>query len=163
MNFAGLYPIQAALDQKIHEAAGVSYSTTFSDRLLALLTEIGECANETRCFKYWSKKPSSPRPVILEEYVDILHFILSFGVGSHFESVEPADCSSDWPATLSGGFVQLSAIATTFGTTPFRSIYARLLGGYLRLAQQLGFEEDELIREYLRKNQINHDRQAQGY
>lgn len=163
MNFTALYPIQAALDLKIHEAAEVTYSTTFTDRVLALITEIGECANETRCFKYWSKKAPSPRNVILEEYVDILHFILSFGVGSHFETVAPADCGSDWPATLSGGFVQLTAIVTTFGTTPFRSIYARLLGGYLRLAVQLGFSEEELVREYLRKNQINHDRQAQGY
>lgn len=48
--------------------------------MLALLVEIGELANETRCFKYWSNKPASEREVILEEYVDGLHFILSIGI-----------------------------------------------------------------------------------
>lgn len=163
MNFEALYRNQAELDHKIHEAAGVTYASTFTDRLLALITEIGECANETRCFKYWSKKKPSNREVILEEFVDILHFILSFGVSFHFEDVQPADCGEDWPTTVSGGFVQLTAIVTAFGTTPFKSIYARLLGGYLRLADQLGFTEDEIDRDYRHKNLINHDRQAQGY
>ena len=49
-------------------------------KMLALLVEIGELANETRCFKYWSNKPASEREVILEEYVDGLHFILSIGI-----------------------------------------------------------------------------------
>jgi len=45
--------------------------------ILALIVEIGEMANEIRCFKHWSKKPSSKRVIILEEYVDALHFFLS--------------------------------------------------------------------------------------
>lgn len=163
MNFKPLYPIQATLDERIHTVAHVTYSSTFSDRLLALLTEIGECANETRCFKYWSQKPSSPRDVILEEYVDILHFILSFGVAYQFETVEPADCGNDWPTRLSAAFVQLSTIVVAFGMTPFRSVYARLLGGYVRLADQLGFTADQITTAYLEKNKVNHARQSNGY
>jgi len=163
MDFTALYPIQASLDERIHQAAQVTYESTFSDRLLALLTEIGECANETRCFKYWSKKPAAPRDIIREEFVDILHFILSFGVAFHFEPVTPAECGNDWPTSLSAAFVQFTTIAVAFGMTPFRSVYARLLGGYVRLAAQLGFSEEELVVAYRSKNQINHDRQTQGY
>jgi dimeric dUTPase (all-alpha-NTP-PPase superfamily) len=163
MDFQALFPIQAALDEHIHQAMNVTYESTFSKRLLALLTEIGECANETRCFKYWSKKAPSGHEVIREEYVDILHFILSFGVAFHFETVAPADCGEDWPEDVSGGFVQLIAIASAFGQTPFRSIYARLLGGYVRLANQLGFSSDELVTAYNDKNAVNYARQASGY
>lgn len=163
MNFHALYPIQAALDEHIHKSMNVTYESTFSKRLLALLTEIGECANETRCFKYWSKKAPSSHEVIREEFVDILHFILSFGVAFHFEAVEPADCGVDWPDDITGGFVQLIAITSAFGQTPFRSIYARLLGGYVRLAQQLGFHADELVTAYADKNAVNYARQASGY
>lgn len=163
MDFQSLYPIQAGLDQHIHTTMKVTYDSTFSERLLALLTEIGECANETRCFKYWSRKPASSPAVILEEYVDILHFILSFGVAFHFETVTPADCGDDWPNSVSAGFVQLMAISVAFGQTPFRSIYARLLGGYLRLAAQLQLSEADIIQAYHQKNAINYARQASGY
>ena len=50
-----------------------------NDRLLALFVEVGEFANATRCFKYWSKKPSESKERLLDEYVDMLHFWLSIG------------------------------------------------------------------------------------
>lgn len=48
-----------------------------TDTILALMVEAGEMANEVRCFKFWSKKPRSEKAVILEEFVDMLHFYLS--------------------------------------------------------------------------------------
>lgn len=48
-----------------------------SDRILALSVEVGEFANATRCFKYWSLKPPESKERLLDEYADILHFLLS--------------------------------------------------------------------------------------
>lgn len=48
-------------------------------RLLALQVEVSEFANATRCFKYWSDKEAEPRERLLDEYADILHFLLSIG------------------------------------------------------------------------------------
>lgn len=45
---------------------------------LELLVEIGELANETRCFKYWSTKKASEKSIILEEWIDCLFMILYF-------------------------------------------------------------------------------------
>ena len=42
--------------------------------------EFGEFANATRCFKYWSNKPSEAQDIVLDEYVDGLHFFLSLGI-----------------------------------------------------------------------------------
>jgi len=50
-----------------------------NDRLLALFTEVGEFANATRCFKYWSIKPPESKERLLDEYIDIFFFWLSIG------------------------------------------------------------------------------------
>jgi len=59
-----------------------------TDRILALSVEVGEFANATRCFKYWSIKPSEPKERLLDEYVDILHFWLSIGNTMKFTAEE---------------------------------------------------------------------------
>lgn len=62
------------------------------DRILALSVEVGEFANATRCFKYWSNKPSESKERLLDEYADILHFMLSVAntMGFTAEEIEQA-------------------------------------------------------------------------
>lgn len=48
--------------------------------LLSLKVELGELANETRCFKHWSAKGPADPPVILEEFADNMAFVLSIGL-----------------------------------------------------------------------------------
>src|SRR5699024_5876901 len=73
-----LFNMQAKLDQYIAENHNLTKKDNLvSKRYLALLVELGELANETRCFKFWSTKAPSHNDVILEEYVDGVHFILS--------------------------------------------------------------------------------------
>ncbi len=44
---------------------------------IELLTELGELANETKCFKYWSiKKPAKEK--VLDEYADCLTMAMYF-------------------------------------------------------------------------------------
>ena len=75
-----LFALQKQLDEEIAASHQVDYESTFSRRILALLVELGEFANETRCFKYWSYKGPSPKETILDEYADGLHFLLSLGI-----------------------------------------------------------------------------------
>ena len=84
MNLQKLFAMQDILDQKIRKEHGLERADLFNDKILALYVEVAELANETRCFKYWSHKPSSPREVILEEYVDGFHFLLSLGLECGF-------------------------------------------------------------------------------
>ena len=42
---------------------------------LELIVELGELANESRCFKYWSMKKAD-RNMVLEEYADCLLMVL---------------------------------------------------------------------------------------
>lgn len=80
MNLVELFKKQAELDETIAKNHNISYATTRNKRTLSLLVELGEFANSTRCFKYWSNKPSESMERVLDEYVDGLHFFLSLGV-----------------------------------------------------------------------------------
>ena len=75
-----LFKAQAKLDATIAENHNISYATTRHRRIMACLVEIGELANATRCFKYWSNKSSEPDEIVLDEFADGLHFFLSLGV-----------------------------------------------------------------------------------
>jgi dimeric dUTPase (all-alpha-NTP-PPase superfamily) len=70
----------------------VSEKERLTSNILALMVETSEMANEIRSFKYWSKKERSPDDVILEEFVDVLHFYLSIAnqLGFTAEDIERA-------------------------------------------------------------------------
>jgi len=111
LNLTELFETQAALDEHImQEHPELKGQNNLDWKLLALQVELGECANEWRGFKKWSKD-QEPRITdvncikcngsgytlmdnehgreyddcdcenpLLEEYVDCLHFILSIGL-----------------------------------------------------------------------------------
>ena len=47
------------------------------DRLHALMVEVSELSNATRCFKYWSTKEPETKERILDELADVIHFLAS--------------------------------------------------------------------------------------
>ena len=53
MNLQKLFEMQAALDAFIEKTQNITHDV-FREKGLALLVELGELANETRCFKFWS-------------------------------------------------------------------------------------------------------------
>lgn len=106
MNLNKLFEMQAQLDADITAHHPVQEGENrLEKKVLALLVELGECAQEWRGFKFWSndQEPrlieceecggdkikglyddedcfcSNAKYPLLEEYVDCLHFILSIG------------------------------------------------------------------------------------
>ncbi len=75
IDFIELFKMQKELDLVIQEKHDVSFENTMTRRSLALFVEIGELANATRCFKYWSYKPSESKERVMDEYADGLHFL----------------------------------------------------------------------------------------
>jgi dimeric dUTPase (all-alpha-NTP-PPase superfamily) len=107
MNLAKLYEAQKKLDEHIEkEHPRQDGEDRLAKKVLALLVEIGELANEARFFKFWShdQNPRMKQPIycrkcdgdgcykcndkgivgyknpLLEEFVDGLHFFLSIGL-----------------------------------------------------------------------------------
>lgn len=50
-----------------------------------------------------------------------------------------------------------------FTDQPSITNYIELFTSYLRLGQALEFEQEEIEKAYLDKNEVNHQRQTQGY
>jgi dimeric dUTPase (all-alpha-NTP-PPase superfamily) len=97
MNLVKMFDMQKTLDDHImKEHPELKGQNNLEWKLLALSVEVGECANEWRGFKKWSKDQEPRVNVIhrdpqgqcedvvtnplLEEYVDGLHFIFSIGL-----------------------------------------------------------------------------------
>lgn len=161
MNLSKLFELQKELDEHIIEQHNLKGVSLLSRKILALNVEIGELANETRCFKYWSTKKPSSKNVILEEYVDCLHFILTIGLEKDFSDVDIEIKSMDY--SLTEAFQNLYIDVNDFVVCSTKDHYITLFEDFLSLGINLGFTEQDIEEAYLEKNNINHRRQEEGY
>ena len=185
MNLSKLFEAQ----KKLRERIDYNGEDRFEKLILALLVEIGECANEWRGFKFWSTdqkprtnvvrqgKTHSGLPArhlesynpLLEEYVDGLHFVLELGIEMKF--IVQFDCGQ----YVSSGITKQFILVQQDVSTLYKSVnedwdeedrchaYVEVIQGYVGLGKMLGFTEKEIVQAYYDKNQINHERQNNGY
>ncbi|MBW3114205.1 dUTP diphosphatase [Bacillus sp. MCCB 382] len=156
-------------------------SDRFEKLVLALLVEIGECANEWRGFKFWSKnqhprhiaitddgrviKNQKGTPPLLEEFVDGLCFILELGIEIGVDKFTPSKLIS-FTHDITGGFRSIYRLASDLDYMMLLlndGDYRVLFNNYLHLGESLGFSWEEIEKAYYEKNRINHERQANGY
>lgn len=162
MEFKQLFLLQAELDSHIVRQHGLQNKNLIDRKLLALLVEIGELANETRCFKFWSVKPPAAETAILEEYVDGIHFILSLGIDLGYEE-EKIQIPHQEQETLVDQFLMVYKNISDFKADLSLTNYHQLFSSYITLGSLLGFTEHQIKEAYLLKNEVNHQRQKQGY
>jgi dimeric dUTPase (all-alpha-NTP-PPase superfamily) len=173
MNLEKLFQTQKVL----HDRIGYNEPDRFNKLILALLVELGECANEWRGFKFWSTN-QSPRTrkarapymdlddadfynPLLEEYVDCLHFIMEIGIelNVNIEDLKWEIVSNPFHKnTLTEHFKTVFTLAAR----PEGSYYL-LFNAFVGLGEFLGFEWREIEQAYFTKNKINHVRQETGY
>ncbi len=158
-----LFAQQAKLDQRIHLQHHTSYLATQNDRILAFLVELSELANETRCFKYWSEKPASPPSMILEEYVDGVHFLLSLGIALSVNVNEPFEQYPQSSSNLTNQFLVVYDNALSFKQNSSLETYSILMSNYLLLGRMLSFSIEEIEIAYYKKNKVNFERQDSHY
>jgi len=192
MNLIELFETQSKLDARIVEEKGLQERDLLPEKVLALLTELGELANEWRGFKFWSNDQESRnhlekyetmdghnfyaahRNPLLEEYVDNLHFILSLGLELH-----PKVAHMEWAKDYEGYVDNPSHLIRTASTTDvFTALYkrvvvfmdsqeltdyAKLFYLFFTLGRKLDFTLDQIETAYYLKNEINHERQNTNY
>ncbi|CAH2716125.1 hypothetical protein BACCIP111895_03309 [Neobacillus rhizosphaerae] len=163
MQLEKLFQMQKALDAYIEEMHGLQDEDLFNRKILALLVEIGELANETRCFKFWSVKPSSAKEVILEEFVDGVHFILSLGIECGFDGQQIELNVHTSSLDVTGQFLRIYELISIFQKAKNLMSYKELFEAYLQLADQLGFSQLEMEQAYFQKNEVNYQRQQNNY
>ena len=160
MEFKQLFEMQRELDRFIEETQNIT-KDVFNEKGLALLVELAELANETRCFKFWSTKGPSERMIILEEFVDSIHFMLSLGYMRDF-------ILDEWPnvevqGDLTQIFIDTTQAILTFLKVQTAENYKAVWNYYGMIAYNLGFTVGDIIDAYKLKNEKNYERQRTGY
>jgi dimeric dUTPase (all-alpha-NTP-PPase superfamily) len=173
MNLTKLFETQNTLRERID----YDKSDRFDKLKLSLLVELGELANESRFFKFWSKD-QQPRthkarhPYMdaddadfynpqLEEYVDSLHFVIELGIelNVNIDSLkEEIELEPFYESTLTEHFNKVFALASK----PVGQ-YNKLFNAFVGLGEFLGYRWEEVETAYFAKNKINHIRQDTGY
>ena len=180
MNLEKLYKMQEELDAHIllnhykRTGKGISKEELLDDTILALLVEVGELANTTRCFKHWSIKGMMEKEVILDELADVWHFYLSIGnqIGYKWHCRKETDYNPLWNGDINGSLTyifHIIYIETSFiANDPYNKgmnkyAYQKIGINIARLAKALGFTDEEVEQAYLKKHEENYRRQREGY
>lgn len=161
VNLEKLYFYQAGLDEEIQKNHNVCYECTHEKRILALLVELGELANETRAFKFWSNKGPSPKEVILDEYADGIHFFLSLGIPLNTKKFEYELSKND--GDLVAQFHEVYRLVVDLKANYDLEHYQKALQYYLNLVLSIGYHGQDIIDSYLLKLAVNHKRQETNY
>lgn len=168
MELKELFEMQMKLDEHIIKEKGLEGQDLMNNKILALHVELGELANETRCFKHWSNKGPSPKERILEEYADCLHFILSIGLSLGMERRLQDEYNANIYSTnitkqFNRIFEYITELEAYLGVSLVEVMYLHLVENFLGLGTLLGFTEEIIVQAYKDKNQVNHARQENGY
>lgn len=174
-----LFEKQLKLDTFISTHKGVK--GTVEDTFSAYMVELGEFLNEVRAFKFWTIKGMDVEKSH-EEFVDGLHFILSIGnqrfgefdttfLQERVSDLELEESIEAELLTKDNSDKRISFVNISNGLyLNSRSLFSGDLESYedyfvsfLRLGRLIGMSIETIISEYLRKNQINYDRQLNGY
>lgn len=166
-----MFEAQLKFDNSIIEGRKLQGKDLFKDKALAAIIELSECANEIRFFKYWSNKGPSSKEVILEEYVDCLHFVLSMGNDlkqnyiierDYRPRLSYADFTEDF-LLIHSSIINFSGAMTMKEQRIAEIYYIEIVEQLLGVACKMGFTEKEIEMAYYKKNEINFKRQATGY
>lgn len=169
MNLEKLYKMQEELDSYIwtkHKTLDkLSKEELLDNTILALLVEVGELANATRCFKHWSTKGMMEKEVILDELADVLHFYLSIGnqKNMRWEKGLTNVAEMEWFKSMSTTTLIHNMYYWAVKITSNISIYNYVGDSIYKLAINLEFTDEEIEQAYLKKHEENYRRQREGY
>ena len=156
-----LFKAQAQLDATIAQNHGISYQTTRPRRIMACYVEIGELANATRCFKYWSNKGSEEDVIVLDEFADGLHFFLSLGVD--IKTSKRSYNITKHCDNLTDQFLEVYHRLDTFRKKQDDVSYIKAFQAFLNLLPLLGYRWNKLRGAYYKKLGVNYNRQETNY
>jgi len=164
MDWKALFKAQDELDKHILQEKGLEGQDLLDEKILALLVELGELAQEVpSIFKFW-KNAEDDKEKALEELVDCLHFFLSIGLELEIDKDYEMDnlCTT---ISLTGGLlVNFQNVFNLVSGEYFNeNDWLETIEYFLGLGALLGFTEDQIEASYWDKNSENHKRQESNY
>lgn len=152
---------QEKLDKYIKDKTTLNDDKYWSDRIIALNVELNELSNEIRFFKYWSNKPQSSKEVILDEFVDCIHFALS--LGNTIGAKNLVFSMNDMKRPIQIIYFDISKKIIELNSNKDVNLFKSLLNNILEIAWYLGYDMNDVQNAYDIKNKVNYDRQNVGY
>ncbi|MDD4299007.1 MAG: dUTP diphosphatase [Bacilli bacterium] len=153
--FNEIYKANQEID-RIYKEKYYNEELIIRKNMLALLVELGELANEIRCFKYWSSKPSSSREVILEEFADCMLFLLAFcnylDVSLDEDFPEPSNYE------INKQFIYLYQLCSDLPNNYNKEHIKRIFSNLIKLGRLLLFSNEDIIKACKRKQDILYER-----
>ena len=116
---------------------------------IELLVEIGELANETKCFKYWTtKKPNSE--LVSLEYADCIIMCLCFCnyLNINLDNNFPIVSHNEDIISIFGNLYKL---ASAFYYDEQKKTIKEIFSLLIHLGHKLGYTDDDIINISLRK------------
>ena len=154
IDFEKVYIENKKIDEYFIKDYGNSEDIILKNKL-ELLVELGELANETRCFKYWVNKPVN-HELVLFEYADVLVMILYFFnvINISLEEEYPKENDLD----LLNEFMYLYEQLSKFNKEYTKDIIKDIFINFIRLGKLLNLNSNEIIDTCLKKININIER-----
>ena len=117
---------------------------------LELLVEIGELANETKSFKYWTnKKPN--RELVLLEYADCIIMTLCL---FNYNNLKLEDIEFNKINDVNEEFAYLYKLGSEFYFSDNINVLKEMLFNLINLADLLNISKEEIIESSLKKIEI---------
>lgn len=160
MNFKKIINAQIKLEKALIESHNFDFYKIRHQAIIALITEVAELANEIQSFKYWKKTKKINTDLLNEEYVDGIHFIVSFMIQLKTKyEIKPLIKYSDINEQILSIFILITKFKKHFNKRNIKKIMALYLG----LAKLLNISDTEIEKWYFKKNKINFERIKNNY
>lgn len=160
-----LYHMQKELDESIISRKNLQGKDLFRNKVAAVILELGELGNELpHVFKFWSTKTSNKQRT-LEEYVDVLHFLVSLGVDLQIKDLEITrlDIERFKCEDILSQFMKLFSAIMEFDVMNKKTWFLLVIPIFVGLGELIGFTWEDVVQAYIQKNAVNHERQQSGY
>ena len=159
MNWNDIYVKNKKLDDIFFEKFK-NDDKMFEKNCIELLVEIGEFANESRCFKYWSNK-SMKKEETLEELADCIMVCLYFYNYLNIDKVriKTYDFSSDILVCLNDIF----KLSTLLIDNIDEEIVIKIFSYLIYIGSLVNLEEKEIYEACLKKIEKQEKRLEEGY
>ena len=131
----------------------------FRKNKIELLVEIGELANETKCFKYWTTKNPN-RELVLEEYADCIIMTLCL---YNYYNLELEDIEYKRIEDINDQIASLYKLGSEIYFSDNTELLKELLFGLINLASLLKITKEEIVSSSLKKIELDTKRMLGEY
>ena len=159
MNWNDIYVKNKRLDDIFFEKFK-NDDKMFEKNCIELIVEIGEFANESRCFKYWSNK-SMKKEETLEELADCIMICLYFYNYLNIDKIKikTYDFSSDILVCLN----EIFKLSTLLIDNIDEEIVIKIFSYLIYIGSLVNLEEKEIYEACLKKIEKQEKRLEEGY